>query len=135
MTDTVNVPREATREMLQACLKAMRADNFSSPKRIWAAMLEADPKVEQEPVAWLVTNKASGAKDLSFTKLADLPFNRSRFEATPLYTHPAPASAELLEVLKLVDLSLQAMADEGIIANGSWAFVTDAIDNHKRLQS
>ncbi|GEM_PF-2243082 len=53
--------------------------------------VEVPPAREDaQPVAWRVTNKATGHDELFWKPLADLPFNRERFSTEPLYTHPAP---------------------------------------------
>lgn len=139
--DTVNVPREVIERSISYIRKLCVGHPYA--KIAWphyklhavADALEREalavaPKVEQEPVAWRWRNKPDGVWNYQ-EAVQRIP----NTETQPLYTHPAPASDELLEVLKLVDLSLQAMADEGIIADGSWSFVTDAIAKHKGPQS
>ena len=55
------------------------------------------PKVEQEPVAWQATFEPTGQ---AVTLYRDPTGMEGWIDVTPLYTHPAPASDELLEALK-----------------------------------
>ena len=53
------------------------------------------------------------------------------FRITPLYTHPAPATADRLrvavEALERTRDGLRAMADDGLIENDSWAEIDQAL--------
>lgn len=146
MTDTVNVPREPTREMTMAgagCLPSVdgvfgMAGALSA--NVYRAMLEAAPKaepvrwtedmeresresdyergfrdgklshpeapkVEQEPVAWRwrwdsepdVWHAWENCPD-------DTGALNNILDLHPLYTHPAPASDELLEALEAIEV-------------------------------
>ena len=172
MTDTVNVPREATLGMLEAAERvgsALAGSDASSGEMIaavWSALLaaapkaddnalsskpvadkishdtgvkpeapkaEADyrklvrdvdrmhedgaippeaPKVEQEPWDYAVRYRDYGwglASDLPEDErdlvLRGIPF----WEVKPLYTHPAPASEELLEAAEALSEILEAI--------------------------
>lgn len=41
-----------------------------------------------EPVAWMSIFKADGEKHITLDRMADLPFNRERWECVPLFAHP-----------------------------------------------
>lgn len=52
--------------------------------------MKAPTPAAGEAVAWLIMHKVTGNKELKFTPLPDLPFNRERFEWRPLYAAPHP---------------------------------------------
>jgi len=58
--------------------------------RVEALRAQPPAREDAQPVAWRVTNRATGHEQLFWKPPADLPFNRERFSTEPLYTHPAP---------------------------------------------
>lgn len=52
--------------------------------RLRAAEATLSERVGAKPIAWLVRHRATGREEIIRKPLADLPFNRQRFEQFPL---------------------------------------------------
>lgn len=100
-------------------------------------------KVEQEPVGWRwrFDTSLSGSMWFYGHVVPDPPENaiNTIVEVQPLYTHPAPASDELLEALEAIQEIAGARATEGWNERGRLKRIeeraTQAIDKHKGPQS
>lgn len=116
MTDTVNVPREPTSEMLDAAVNRAGYTEYgplvpeSLIPEIWRAMIAAAPKVEQEPVAWRYRTAPHRQWHFTSSRMDAGYEEEDGSEVQPLYTHPAPASDELLsKVIGISDDDLEAL--------------------------
>lgn len=99
----VMVPRVPTDEMIVAFAEAWYSKRhcIDDPDMLdaYAAMLAVAPEHQGEPVAYLC--KAEGAKWLQYGRKVGDPWKPGEVQATPLYTHPAPADPG--EVARLRD--------------------------------
>lgn len=95
------VPVEPTDEMRRKAGLSRGADYYTITK-IWRAMLDAAPDVEQEPVAWIIRHPRFCGKFTDNKAIAEHWENEDKGCTAPLFLHqqPAPDTAKLVEALE-----------------------------------